>query len=244
MTTGIYVPAGRALEYSAYACNLYTGCTHGCTYCYARKMAYRFGRKSEWDNPKPRDGIMKALEKDGSKLMAQGIVASVLLCFTCDPYGDLADGHSFLTRSALELLRSYNQNFTILTKAGQIACRDFELYREGDKFGATLTLHTGWKKYEPNAAPYQERVENLREAHRRCISTFVSMEPLLDTQQALEIIESTAEYVDFYKLGTLNHAGKKDGKALGKYLSDAETLLRKLGRQWVVKIEKRKKNKV
>lgn len=235
MTTGIYIPQGRALEYSAYACNLYTGCVHGCTYCYAREMAYRFGRKAEWDNPKPREGIMKAIGKDARKLLEQAIYANVLLCFTCDPYGEVAVGHSRMVRDVVETLHDYGQNFTVLSKAGQIACRDFDLYREADKFGATLTLHTGWEEFEPNAAPYQERVENLREAHRLGISTFVSMEPLLDMRQALEIIESTEECVDFYKLGTLNHAGKKDRKALGQYLRDAEALLRQLGRQWMVK---------
>ena len=29
----IYKPKGAAGEYAEYACNLYDGCTHGCTYC-------------------------------------------------------------------------------------------------------------------------------------------------------------------------------------------------------------------
>ena len=39
----IYEPKGRAKEYAELAVNLYNGCSHGCEYCYARKIANRFG---------------------------------------------------------------------------------------------------------------------------------------------------------------------------------------------------------
>ena len=31
----VYVPKGAALEYAPLAVNLYTGCSHGCKYCFA-----------------------------------------------------------------------------------------------------------------------------------------------------------------------------------------------------------------
>ena len=41
----IYQPNGAAAEYSAWACNLYNGCTHRCSYCYCRRgiLAHTIG---------------------------------------------------------------------------------------------------------------------------------------------------------------------------------------------------------
>ena len=47
----IYKPSGRAAEYAKLACNLYTGCNNGCTYCF-NKLTPWFNRESYY-NPKP-----------------------------------------------------------------------------------------------------------------------------------------------------------------------------------------------
>ena len=39
----IYRPSGAAQEYAPFAANLYLGCSHGCAYCYAARMAVHFG---------------------------------------------------------------------------------------------------------------------------------------------------------------------------------------------------------
>ena len=38
----IYEPRGRAREYSPLALNYFTGCDHGCQYCYVQPMMSRF----------------------------------------------------------------------------------------------------------------------------------------------------------------------------------------------------------
>lgn len=53
----IYKPKGRAGEYCSYAVNVYTGCNHGCDYCYARKMANRWGR--DFTDVSPARGYLK-----------------------------------------------------------------------------------------------------------------------------------------------------------------------------------------
>jgi DNA repair photolyase len=191
----IYKPKGRAGEYAEYALNIYTGCPHGCTYCYMRKMNKRFGK--EFDaNIRARDGIINAVRTKQriSKM-------NVFLCFSCDPYPVGIDNS--ITREVINWLKQYT-NITILTK-GRDAARDFDLLTPDDSFGVTLT---GRDDLEPNAATNAERIELLKKAKERGIQTWVSFEPLLDPQFVLDFIRTT-DFVDVFKIGKLNY-GKDD----------------------------------
>lgn len=115
----IYEPKGRALEYAPLAANLYRGCGHSCSYCYA-PAALRMKRDEFYGNPQPRAGVLEQLEKDARKLA--GDARPVLLCFTCDPYQPINDEHQ-LTRRAIEILNGEGLAVHILTKRGRAAER-------------------------------------------------------------------------------------------------------------------------
>ena len=61
------------------------------------------------------------------------------------------------------------------------------------------------KEIEPFAAPTNERINSLKKAHDLGIFTFVSLEPVWNPNQTLELIDLTHEFVDFYKVGKLNY---------------------------------------
>jgi len=63
----IYEPKGRAREYAELAANLYSGCAHGCEYCYA-PGALRVNRTDFRLCVKPRKDCLQQLEKDAAKL--------------------------------------------------------------------------------------------------------------------------------------------------------------------------------
>lgn len=197
----IYQPTGRAAEYSRLALNVYNGCSHGCTYCYAPAATHNI---NHFTSVKIRKGLIENLRKEAPKFA--GTKDRVLLCFTCDPYQPI-DEKTKLTRQALQILRENNIPFQILTKGGLRAERDFDLYGPNDAFATTLTLLdiAESRKWEPLAAEPAERLLAIQEAHTRGIQTWVSLEPVLDPKQSLEIIEVTKSYVDHYKLGKLNH---------------------------------------
>jgi len=50
-----------------------------------------------------------------------------------------------------------------------------------------------------------ERIKAIRIAHEAKIETWVSLEPVLDAEQSLEIIRMTSDFVDLFKIGKLNH---------------------------------------
>ena len=199
----IYEPKGRANEDCKLAVNLYRGCGHGCIYCYAPSAL--FIDRAEFSKAVPRKNIISRLAIDAAKAAADGATGNVLLCFTTDPYQPINDTHG-LTRQAIEILHKNGFNVTILTK-GSNAWRDFDLYHPGDEYAATLTFLDTEKslQWEPEAAIPWGRILNLRIAHDQGIRTWVSLEPVIEPAETLEIIRQTHTFVDHYKVGTLNN---------------------------------------
>lgn len=206
--TALYEPKGAAREYAALAFNMYKGCDHSCSYCYAPNATFR---KREIFNEQvvARDNIMITLEKDIKRLTKKGIKKDpVLLSFTCDPYQSI-DDELQLTRQAIEMLNSNGFPVRILTKAGELAQRDFDLLSKNklNEFGVTLTFTDENKslEWEPNAALPQERVNNLKAAKEKGIFTWASIEPIVIPDQSYELIDLTYQFTDFYGVGKLNY---------------------------------------
>ncbi len=199
----IYEPKGKAGEYAPWAVNLYSGCGHGCTYCYA-PSAIRMDRQKFYSHPSPRKDILARLEKNATKMA--GIVPQVLLSFTSDPYQPI-EADQKVTRRAIEILKGNGININILTKGGKLSTRDFDLLDHKDKYGITLTCLDGQlsRRWEPWAPLPEERIAALREAKQRGIGTWVSLEPVIDQDTPLEIIDRIAPIVGMWKVGKMNY---------------------------------------
>lgn len=220
----IYEPTGRAAEYSPLALNLYNGCGHHCTYCYARKLAKTYGTpESLFNIPGPRKGLLSELEKKAAKM--KGDPREVNLCFMCDPYSPPAS-HD-ITREVLLILEKYKLNASILTKAGTKACRDFDiLARNGWKFGCSITcVGELRKKLEPHAATLSNRLDALYEAKKNGIYTYVSLEPVVDADMAIEILRLWG-HIDFWKIGKINYVPEIENRIDWKrFVADARKIL-------------------
>ena len=204
--TVIYPPKGKALEYSPLACNLYRGCQHGCSYCYAPNVLY-MKRETFNATAVPRKDIIKQVRREAPEY--RGIDDYVLFCFTSDPYQPCEAEHR-ITRQAIEIFIENDVPFQILTKGGELARRDFDLLESVKtrcKFGTTLlfTNEQDRLKWEPGAATIQQRIDAIQDAHDRGIPTWVSIEPVIDPAQAIELIGQINYIVDFWKIGKLNY---------------------------------------
>lgn len=229
----IYEPKGAAREYSHLAINLYHGCRFACRYCYAPAIAFK--KLAEWSaNPKPKKNILARLEKDAKKMA--GDPRSILLCFTSDPYQ--SDEAAAMTRRALNILKHYNLTATVLTKAGMAAAEDFDILKRNDwQFGTTLsyTSHKLWKQWENGAADPESRMRAIKDAHYQGIKTWISVEPVMDAEEALLLIDIMSDYVDFWKIGKMNH--RKLDIDWPKFREDAAKLLDSLGAKYYIKRE-------
>lgn len=231
----IYKPSGRAGEYGDFAVNIYTGCNHGCTYCYAAKMAKRWGK--DFAVVEPRKGIVEALKKQIEREKISGKL--IHLCFTCDPYP--ADVDTSVTREVIKAVKESGNHVQILTKGGLRAERDFDLLDGNDWFGVTHSGYTNKEFFEgtsrePNADLPKYRIFSLDKAKKLGIKTWVSIEPVFNADDIYDFI--TNMHVDKYKIGKLNYAPSDIN--WGEFGRECERLCKLHNRNYYIKEDLRK----
>jgi len=222
----IYEPKGKALEYAPLACNLYKGCPHGCKYCYgptlpnpAKKGLTMDEWRREWHSKTVlKDNLAARFYADCETMQAKKDRRPVLLCFACDPYppDEPADIVNVgVTRRALEIMESFGITPIILTKGGTRACRDFDILKAaGGWFGQTMgTAAWAVAEWEPKAAPLGDRVDAIQSAINHGIHTWLSMEPVIDPRETLDIISALmvrfGNQINHLKLGKLSGYDKE-----------------------------------
>ena len=123
--------------------------------------------------------------------------------------------------------------------------RDFDLlarHREQVAYAATLTFtgEADRRTWEPGAAPTEERIAALEQAHGLGIPTWVSLEPVIRLDQSLELIRRTAPFVDLYKVGKWNHAAEAAAIDWQRFGGDAIALLEELRKPYYIKDDLRR----
>jgi len=200
----IYAPRGQAGEYSPLAANPYRGCGHKCAYCYVPRVTKQ--DRAEFDaGAVARGGYLDHLRKDAAKYQEAGITEQVMLSFTSDVYNPV---DMSLTRPSLDIIQQHGLAICTLTKGGTRALADLDLFRpDRDAFASTLTsLDDRFsQKWERGAALPGDRLAALKAFHERGIFTWVSLEPTIDVEASLAIVDATHEFVDLYKVGRVNY---------------------------------------
>ena len=232
----IYEPRGAAREYSPLAANLYSGCAHGCVYCYAPGCLRR--SRGEFARAAPRKDVLKALEKDAAEM--EGDARPVLLSFTTDPYQEL-ERRERLTRRGIEILAARGMRIRTLTKNPALAMeldRDL-LVRAKVEFGTTILFVDDAKReeWEPNAPPVGSRIEALRAAKEAGLATWVSLEPVIDPDEALALIRLISPLVDVWKVGRWNHDARANAIDWGAFAVKALDVLEGSGARYYIKDE-------
>lgn len=253
--TKIYVSKGTAGEQVGYVLNVYTSCDHGCKYCYTKQGVFR--------NLSVQPVVPKTRFKDVARQLRKSRIDSktrmdrqtpILLSLMSDPYNrkELSYGH---TRDVLTLLLERGARVSLLTKGGRRCLRDLDLFcahRDRVAVGATLTFinPSDSRRWEPHAALPRERIDALRILHNNGIQTWANIEPVLDPEQSLRVIEEAAEWADAFRVGKLNHGEALDrlyGEELpvslaevensvdwGQFGRDAIALLNELGKSYAI----------
>jgi DNA repair photolyase len=172
-----------------YTVNPYTGCLHGCIYCYANFMRRFSGHTQDpWGSfVDVKVNLIDVLAKELSKRPG----GSVWLSSVCDPYQQ-PEAKYELTRQAIRLLSEYPKfTISILTK-NALVLRDLDLLesiRDRVDVGFTITTFNeeAQRIFEPHASSLHERVEAARRIGAAGISTWVFIAPMLPYVTEIEL---------------------------------------------------------
>ena len=96
------------------------------------------------------------------------------------------------------------------------------------KFGSTVCFMDEKlrEEWEPGAPSIQSRIDAIKFASQVGVFTWVSIEPVINTQSALDVIDELKGYVDLWKVGKLNHFPEIEATIDWKqFLKDAMTKL-------------------
>lgn len=223
----IYEPRTRAKEYCDLAVNIYTGCNHGCIYCYAPDVLHK--SRVDFEKVEPRKDIVKSVEK---QLKREGFKdKKIMLCFTCDPYP--AEIDTMVTREIIKAIKDSGNYVSILTKGGKRAERDFDLLDKNDSFGVTISCSEPMRKIiEPDASEIAERIKSLMKANRLGIKTWVSCEPVYEEETIFYAIKECS-FINLFKIGKLNYYPSKINWA--EFGKECERLCIKYKRNYYIK---------
>jgi len=163
----------------------------------------------------PKKNLLKNLAKEAKEFKHKD--ERILLSFTHDPY--MNHEVASLTHICLDILKSNQCCFQILTKNGILASHDFGLYDKHDAFATTLTFwnEEDSRRIEQYASSPKDRISYLMRSKECGITTWVSFEPVIDEQSVFKLYEETKDFVDLYKVGKVSQfkSNVKNWKAFG-----------------------------
>lgn len=176
-----------------YCVNCYTGCLHGCVYCYARFMKRFSGHEEPW-------GKFLDAKVNAPEVLAREVKrrkpGHVFMSSVCDGWQP-AEKRFGLSRECLKILADAGFSVGVLTKSTLIR-RDFDILRSSPLCSLSFTLTTMDEqlrfRIEPAASPTWERIEALEEAAAQGIRASAFLGPFLpglsDTDEALDALVS------------------------------------------------------
>jgi DNA repair photolyase len=197
--------------------NPYRGCTHACSYCFARPTHTYLDLNAREDFE--REIVVKVntperVRADLSKPSWKGEL--VALGTNTDPY-QWVEGRYKLTRGVWEAMRDFANPCSVLTKS-PLLLRDLDLFRELVKvtdFSANLSIPTldekVWRQTEPHTPHPRTRIEAVAELTRNGISSSVLIAPLMPG------VNDSPEQVEEL-LGLIGEAGARNVTTIGLHL--------------------------
>ena len=192
-------------DWTASTVNCCTGCANNCRYCYAKGMAIRFKRLTAEEWP-----IERVRQKDVDR--PQRLYPGRIMFPSSH---DITPGNFEACMTVLEKLIAAGNQVLIVSKPRcdiiREICHEFREDRDKIMFRFTIGAMNDdvLRFWEPGAPSFAERLDSLTYAFCSGYKTSVSIEPMLDSDNVLDLILTVEPFAtDSIWLGKMNHIGK------------------------------------
>ncbi len=165
--------------------NVYRGCSHACTYCFARPTHEYLGLDIGEDFDRKIVVKINAVEKLRAELRSPSWARDpVAMGTNTDPY-QRCEGKYRLTRGVVQALGEHRNPFSILTKSA-LVLRDLDLLTEAShRTDITVNFSVGtldervWRATEPGTPHPRRRIDAMRQLAAAGIRTGALIAPVL-----------------------------------------------------------------
>ena len=169
--------------------NPYSGCSFGCSYCYAAFFSRNPAQQDNWglwvnakQNAARLLGELKPGELDGKRIYMSSVT---------DPYQPLEQKIE-LTQEILEKLADRHRPKLVVQTRSPLVTRDIQLFQEieqkGGRVQVNMTVTTDdedvRKTFEPGCPSNPARLKAIREVQKAGIQSCITMTPLLLVRDA------------------------------------------------------------
>lgn len=178
------VPAASRMPFG-YTINAYRGCSHACTYCFARPTHAYLGLGTGEDFESKIVVKVNAVERLRAELRSPRWKGDPIAMGTnTDPY-QKAEGKYHLTQGIVTVLAEAGNSFSILTKS-TLVLRDLELLADAaTRTYVRLAISIGsldrevWQLTEPGTPPPDKRLDAVRRLSEAGVRCGVLIAPVL-----------------------------------------------------------------
>ena len=193
--SSILTKASGFMEGYDFTLNPYSGCSFGCTYCYAAFFSRTEDQRNNWGHwLTVKENALQLLIKYRKKPL---IGNTIYMSSVTDPYQPI-ERELKLTRSILRELADFHQPRLVIQTRSPIAVRDIDLFKQFKAIQVNMTVTTDSetvrKVFEPFCPSNSSRLKAIKEINNAGINTCITMTPLLPIENpevfALNLMET------------------------------------------------------
>lgn len=213
-TASILTKTSGFMDAYDFSINPYSGCSFGCTYCYA---AFFSRDKTKMDNwgywVDVKENALQMLKKKRKKPLLD---KTIYMSSVTDPYQPI-DKKLEITREILKELLDFHQVRLVIQTRAPLVTRDLDLFKRFEKIQINMTITTDSEKvrkvFEPLCPSNRVRLKAIKTIHDEGVQSCITMTPLLP-------VENPDTFADLLKAtGIKNFIIQPFHKTKGKFVA-------------------------